>query len=118
MANNWLRTLSGREEQNDIPERVRTAISDQQNSSERLIGWIQLAVVLTFGVLYAISPKTFPEHVTFEPVPVVLSVYFAFTIFSLVAELSQIIARFCHRAIGHCRRFIVVFNHLQFSYPI
>ena len=35
--------------------RVVVAIRGQQDASERLIGWFQLAVVVIFGLLYAAS---------------------------------------------------------------
>jgi adenylate cyclase len=68
----------------NLPARVEQAMIDQQNTSEQLIGWIQLGVVLTFGTVYAISPKTFHPDATFAPVPYVLSLYFLFTVFRLV----------------------------------
>ena len=37
-----------------LPSRVREAIQRQQESSEVLIGWVQLAIVTTFAVLYFI----------------------------------------------------------------
>lgn len=67
-----------------VPTRVINTIKDQQNASERLVGWIQLCVVLTFSGLYAVSPKTFHPDAPFEPVPWVLSFYFLFTILRLV----------------------------------
>ncbi|MGB5159070.1 MAG: adenylate/guanylate cyclase domain-containing protein [Desulfobacterales bacterium] len=36
-----------------LPERVREAILNQQNESEILIGWFQLAVVSLYGILAA-----------------------------------------------------------------
>ena len=42
-----------------IPERVHNAIAAQQKASEKLVGWVQLSVVLFFGLLYGVSPKTF-----------------------------------------------------------
>lgn len=66
-----------------LPERVRNAIRDQQDRSEILIGWIQLAVVLTFGTLYAVSPKTFTMDAKIEPVPWALAAYFSFTVIRL-----------------------------------
>jgi hypothetical protein len=36
-----------------LPARVVVAIRAQQDASERLIGWFQLAVVVIFGLLYA-----------------------------------------------------------------
>ncbi|SCA56377.1 Adenylate cyclase [Candidatus Terasakiella magnetica] len=67
----------------DVPKRVQGAIVEQQNVSEQLVGWIQLLVVLTFGTLYAISPKTFHPDAAFAPVPYVLSIYLAFTLLRL-----------------------------------
>lgn len=67
-----------------LPDRVRTAIQRQQARSEVIIGWIQLGVVMTFGILYTIAPKTFAEGATFEPVPWVLGCYFAFTVLRLI----------------------------------
>ncbi len=40
-----------------LPERVRREIEVSQDRSEILIGWLQLGVVLTFGVLYLVSPE-------------------------------------------------------------
>ena len=68
----------------DLPERVRQAIRDQQEQSEMLIGWIQLSVVLTFGTLYLIAPKTFTDQSTFAPVPWALSIYLALTVIRIV----------------------------------
>ncbi len=73
----------------DVPARVEAAIIDQQNVSERLIGWIQLLVVFTFGTLYALSPKTFKEAAPFEPVPYVLSIYLGFTIIRLILSYKM-----------------------------
>jgi adenylate cyclase len=63
-----------------LPERVSDAIRDQQDASEILIGWVQLAVVVLFGTLYLVSPKTFTDDSAFAPVPWVLGSYFAFTL--------------------------------------
>ena len=52
-----------------MPARGQAAILAQQDASERLIGWFQLAVVLVFGLLYAASPKTFAADADFAPVP-------------------------------------------------
>lgn len=52
-----------------LPERVQAAIRNQQDESERLVGWFQLAVVSLFSLLYAVSPKTFDSHQTFALVP-------------------------------------------------
>ncbi|HVG82015.1 MAG TPA: adenylate/guanylate cyclase domain-containing protein, partial [Methylomirabilota bacterium] len=63
-----------------LPERVERAVREQQDASEALIGWIQLAVVVTFAALYAISPKTFAADAPFRPVPWAIGIYFLFTV--------------------------------------
>ncbi|MGD8883597.1 MAG: adenylate/guanylate cyclase domain-containing protein [Desulfobacterales bacterium] len=66
-----------------IPERVLNAISAQQEASEKLVGWVQMAVVIFFGLLYAVSPKTFARDLTFEPVPWFLGIWLVITIIRL-----------------------------------
>ena len=61
--------MCGQAEPLEVPERVRTAIERQQSQSEILIGWVQLGVVVVFGTLYALSPKTFDMDVMITPVP-------------------------------------------------
>ena len=75
------RLLGGRK--TTLPERVRKAIQEQGDATERLIGWVQLSVVLTFATLYAISPKTFPAEQAFQPVPWVIGAYMVFTVIRL-----------------------------------
>jgi adenylate cyclase len=67
-----------------LPARVARAILNQQDASERLVGWFQLAVVLLFGFLYLISPKTFSTDNTFALVPWFLAVYLILTVVRLV----------------------------------
>ena len=62
-----------------LPESVRSAIREQQDSSERLIGWIQIAILMVFAILYFAGPKAYPENTGFRPVPIFLSFYFVFT---------------------------------------
>ncbi|MCW8884904.1 MAG: adenylate/guanylate cyclase domain-containing protein [Motiliproteus sp.] len=73
-----------------LPERVLQKIDSHQAKSEQLIGWVQLAVVVIFSVLYALSPKTFPEDVAFTPVPWVLSAYFVFTVVHILYSHRQL----------------------------
>jgi adenylate cyclase len=68
----------------NLPERIRDAVIRQQDQSEILIGWVQLAVVLVFAVLYLVAPAPVNAEVMFDPVPFVLAVYFAFTILRLI----------------------------------
>ncbi len=73
-----------RERGHKMPPRLLEAMRIQQDSSEVLIGWIQLGVVIVFAVLYTLAPKTFSEEVEFAPVPWALSAYFLFTVIRLV----------------------------------
>ena len=66
------------------PERVRWLIVEQQVRSEILIGWVQLALVLFFLVLYTVSPKT-SAGTRFLPVPWVLAAFLGFTLLRLAA---------------------------------
>jgi adenylate cyclase len=66
-----------------LPERVESAIQDEQDSSEILVSLLQLATITIFAVLYTLAPKGFPPGVPFEPVPVTLTVYAGFTLIRL-----------------------------------
>ena len=63
-----------------LPGRVRDAIRRQQESSEIVVGWIQLSIVVTFSVLYALSPKPYTADPVFAPEPWVLGAYLLFTL--------------------------------------
>jgi adenylate cyclase len=62
-----------------VPERIRHAIAEAEARSEILVCWVQIAAIVTFAVLYSLAPKAFPPEVPFEPVPVALVAYSAFT---------------------------------------
>ncbi len=79
----WRSLIAGGSNTAALPERVVEAIGRQQDASEILIGWVQLAIVATFATLYAVSPKTFVAEMTFAPVPWALGAYFAFTLIRL-----------------------------------
>lgn len=63
----------------ELPERVRARLIAQQDTSEIIIGWMQVAAIVTFASLYSLTPKGFPPTVPFEPVPWTLGVYGLFT---------------------------------------
>ncbi len=67
-----------------LPARVSQAIHDQEDATERLIGWVQLSVVLVFGLLYFLSPKGVAEDAAFAPVPWALTIYFLLTVIRIV----------------------------------
>jgi len=86
------RFLFGEAPQTNPPERVRAAIRRQQYQSEILIGWVQLAVVITFGTLYAVAPKTFSDAM-FAPVPWALMAYGGFTLMRLALAYADKLPR-------------------------
>jgi adenylate cyclase len=70
--------------------RVQALVSRQEVESERLIGWVQLGVVFFFGLLWAIAPR--PADATlFQPVPVALAFYLAFTTIRLVLSYVTVL---------------------------
>jgi len=72
--------IGGNASGGDVPDRVRPAIAEQQDAAERLIAWIQFGIIVTFGSLYAISPKTSDIEPWMTPVGMSLAAYFAFSI--------------------------------------
>lgn len=66
-----------------VPDRVLRAIARAQDTSEVLVCFVQLTAIATFALLYSLTPKAFPPTVPFEPVPITLSVYAAFTLLRL-----------------------------------
>ena len=69
-----------------LPQRVVRAIAARADASEVLIKLIQLVIVMLFGVLYALAPKT-DAGTEFSPVPFVLAFYLAATLVGLVWSL-------------------------------
>jgi adenylate cyclase len=75
----------------ELPARIASRVRAQEEASEILVGWIQLAVVLGFGIVYLVAPKTFSAAAPFQPVPWALSVYLAFTLLRLaLAHLHRL----------------------------
>ena len=67
-----------------LPGRVRDAIRRQQDSSEVVVGWIQLSIVVTFSALYALSPKPYTDESVVAPEPWVIGAYLLFTLARVV----------------------------------
>ena len=77
------RFLFGEPVKAGLPERVTAQIARDQADSEILIGWVQIAGVCFFAILYSLARKTFPEDAALEPVPYALAAYFLFTVIRL-----------------------------------
>ncbi len=67
----------------ELPARISVRVRAQEEASEILVGWVQLAVVLGFSIVYLVAPKTFSAAAPFRPVPWVLATYLAFTLLRL-----------------------------------
>ncbi len=64
-----------------LPKRVADAIKAQELRNEILIAWVQLGLVLFFGVLYAVAPKADGSLMgDLEPVPMAIAGYMLFTV--------------------------------------
>ena len=104
-----------------LPARVRQQVTRQQDATERLIGWVQLAVVLVFGVLYWLSPKTFEAHDTFQPVPYALAAYLGFTLIRLSASYRTHLPDwflYLSIVIDMALLFVLIWSfHLQYEQP-
>jgi adenylate cyclase len=74
------RILWGGAKRQDLPDRIRDNIRQQQQDSEKLIGWIQLTIVIAFSILYAVSPAAFTINDNIQLVPYILPTYFLFTV--------------------------------------
>ena len=74
-----------------LPLRVQRLIANQEDHSERLIGWVQLLVVTSFAMLYLIAPRPAdaPLGALLDPVPVVLAAYMLFTVARLAMAYRQ-----------------------------
>lgn len=77
------RAVLGSVSQAHPPARTRAAIAEAEAESEILVGWTQVAAIIGFALLYAISPKAFPPDVPFEPVPLALATYAVFIVLRL-----------------------------------
>lgn len=62
-----------------VPLRVRAEIASREAQAERLIGWVQLAMVLFFAVLYSLAPRAEGAD-GFNFVPLALAGYSVFTV--------------------------------------
>jgi adenylate cyclase len=67
-----------------LPPRVLQAIAEDRRDSETLVCLVQFAAIAFFAAFYVLTPKAFGGHVPFEPVPLALAAYAAFTALRLL----------------------------------
>lgn len=104
-----------------LPARIRQIVVARQVESERLIGWIQLAVVISFAALYALAPDTAPPGAAFNPVPMALAAYFLFTLLRLVMAYRAWLPRWflaLSAVIDLALLMLLIWSfHLQYAQP-
>ncbi len=104
-----------------LPARVATRVQALEVASEILVGWIQLAVVVGFSVVYLLSRKTFHADAPFHPVPWVLAAYFAFTLLRLTLAYRNRLSewmRYLSIVIDMTLLFGLIWSfHLQYMQP-
>ncbi len=75
-----------------LPLRVRAEIDRREDAAERLIGWVQLGIVVFFATLYSIAPRA--EGGSGENfVPMTLAAYFLFTVFRVALSYRRTLPR-------------------------
>ncbi len=85
----WKVRLPRRTRRMPLPARIATRVRAQEEASEILVSWIQLAVVVGFSIVYLLARKTFRPDAPFQPVPWVLAAYLAFTVLRLMLAYRQ-----------------------------
>jgi adenylate cyclase len=73
-----------------LPARVVAEIDRREAAGERLVGWVQLALVVSFGTLYAISPRAEGSSNT-SFTSTVLVIYFVFTLFRVWLSYRRVL---------------------------
>ena len=103
-----------------LPRRIINAIHEREQANEILARIIQLAIVLLFGFIYIISPKTSPAE-AFYPVPYVLSIYLALSVVGFIWALKRTIpdwAIYCSILFDFTLLYgLMVSFHLQYMQP-
>ncbi len=82
MWQNCLNFIFGEPVPADLPARVQNSIDARQNQAERLISWVQFALISFFGALWLVSQQ-FNMSRGMQIVPYVLLGYFLFTVMRL-----------------------------------
>ncbi len=68
-----------------LPAPIRDRIERQQDMSERLISWIQLAIIVTFAILYVLSQRNAPQlSEAWVLTPIAILIYFVLTVIRVV----------------------------------
>ena len=101
-----------------LPARVRERIRTQEERSEILVGWIQLAFIVGMAVVYTIAPKKFSGDAPFAPVPWVLTAYFVFTLLRLGLAHARRLPRWFVYVVDRRRHGAAARADLQLPHPV
>jgi EAL domain-containing protein (putative c-di-GMP-specific phosphodiesterase class I)/GGDEF domain-containing protein len=106
----------------DQSVRFAEALRRFQDRSERLVGWIQLAVIAVFGALYFASPTAGDAgHSAINAVPVALALYGIFTIIKQILAYRQSLPGWLISLsilVDMCLLFALIWSfHLQYNQP-
>jgi adenylate cyclase len=75
-----------------LPERTRQAIREDQAQAEILIGWVQLAIIVAFALVYGLAPQaTMRAEPHLEPLPWVLGAYGGATLIRLGFAYARVL---------------------------
>ena len=81
--------IATRLEPDALPVRVQKLIHDREDVSERLIGWVQLALVVTFATLFFLAPRPVDAHADVRAGAAGAAVYAIFTIARLLLSYRK-----------------------------
>jgi adenylate cyclase len=77
-------------DEHTMPERVQSKLRARETGAERLIGWIQLALVVFFATLYSLAPRA-EGAAGFNFVPLALAAYFLFTVLRVALSYRMVL---------------------------
>lgn len=105
-----------------LPNRLQRLVLIEEERSERLIGWVQLAVVATFASLYGLAPRPADAGMAvLQPVPVALSIYFVFTLMRIAMSRLSILPGwflFISMVVDTAMLFGLIWSfHIQYDQP-
>lgn len=105
-----------------LPNRLQRLVLIEEERSERLIGWVQLAVVATFATLYGLAPRPADAGMAvLEPVPVALGIYFVFTLMRIAMSRLSILPGwflFISMVVDTAMLFGLIWSfHIQYDQP-
>jgi len=104
----------------DMPARVADEIAKRQNDGEKVISWVQLALVLIFATLYALTPPPV-EATAFRPEPWALAIYFAFTMVRMVCAYRHFLPSWLlvvSAIIDICLLMVLIWSfHIKYGQP-